>query len=276
MIDRLTDQTFDIKMRFGAISILLRCIDNDLADTLHERYADFIYDGEHDHSILIEIDPEQINENKDLPKMPIHRFEPGKTFIEGRWLRGFYDEIRGYGELILADASPISHIEYYLRSICAIAAFQGGQILLHAAGILRTGYALLFVGHSGSGKSTIVQLSPGSIVLSDDLVLLEPCTDKWIAHGTPFWNPGQAREENTCAIVKSIFTLIKSDHNSIQELKLGRALAEIISNIPIISADPYRNERLLGLGMKLCEDVPVYELSFQKNQSFWSMVDNLL
>lgn len=276
MIDRLTDQTYGIKLRVGALTILLRCIDNDLADSLHDRYADFIYDGECDINILIEINPEQINENKDFPEMPIYRFVPGKIFIEGRWLRGFYDEIRGYGELTLADSRPISQIEYYLRSICAIAAFQGGQILLHAAGIVRKDYALLFVGHSGSGKSTIVQLSPGFIVLNDDLVLLEPCTDKWIAHATPFWNPGQARVENACAVVKNIFTLIKSDYNSVQDLKPGRALAEIISNIPIISADPARNESLLGLCTKFCADVPVYELSFQKNQSFWSVVENLI
>jgi hypothetical protein len=51
-------------------------------------------------------------------------------------------------------------LEHFLKSVFAYLAFHRGGLLFHSAGILADGEVFLFTGESGSGKSTVVSLSP--------------------------------------------------------------------------------------------------------------------
>ena len=276
MSGRPLDQSCELAIGLGAIRIKLRSSEVDHATQLRSRYQDFVIDGECDHEVVIKIDPENPNRNNQGPELPEYRFDLEKTVIQGKRMEGFFDAGQNYGELIIYDERSLSQVEYYLRSVYSLAAFNRGQVLLHAAGIVRKNQGYLFVGHSGSGKSTIVQLSPNDIVLNDDLVLLERHHHQWLAHATPCSNSGLDRIKNTHAEVKAIFCLRKSDRISIEILQPGLALAEIISNIPLVSADPDRSERLLQLGFKLCSDIQVFNLFFRKDASFWSLIDKMV
>jgi len=77
------------------------------------------------------------------------------------------------------------NLEYFLRVLCALLAYRNGGLLMHAAGLLVAGQVHLFIGHSGSGKSTAVALSPHAVALGDDLILLRSEEAGWRAYGTP-------------------------------------------------------------------------------------------
>jgi len=79
-------------------------------------------------------------------------------------------------------------LEYFLKSLFAYLAFHRGGLLFHSAGILVDSEVFLFTGEGGSGKSTVVSLSPDRLALNDDLVILLQEGQGWRAYGTPFWN----------------------------------------------------------------------------------------
>ena len=91
--------------------------------------------------------------------------------------------------LTLRSTSPIAQVEYFLRILYALLAEAHGGLMLHCAGIMASSGVHLFIGQSGSGKSTAASLSRGrGVVLNDDLIVLRPEQGRWIAYGTPFWN----------------------------------------------------------------------------------------
>ncbi len=76
---------------------------------------------------------------------------------------GFRAEIRpaaALARLWLTDMAPLAGVEYFLRVVYAFLADQEGGFLLHAAGLLTPadGRVRLFIGRSGSGKSTVAAL----------------------------------------------------------------------------------------------------------------------
>ena len=58
------------------------------------------------------------------------------------------------------------------KALLTYLALRQGGLLLHCVGMLAGGEAYLFVGEGGSGKSTVVALSPGKGAWNDDLVVL--------------------------------------------------------------------------------------------------------
>ncbi|PKO20327.1 MAG: hypothetical protein CVU38_20725 [Chloroflexi bacterium HGW-Chloroflexi-1] len=101
---------------------------------------------------------------------------------------GIINFASGKAGLALSSAAALEDVEYFLRIVYALVADCEGGLLIHAAGLVVDGGVHLFTGQSGSGKSTVVTLSPHAIALGDDLILLRPGADGWTAHGTPFWN----------------------------------------------------------------------------------------
>lgn len=187
--------------------------------------------------------------------------------------QGFINEKIGRGELRLSSAYPIEDIDYYLRVAFALLANAAGGILMHTAGILRDGCAYLFFGHSGSGKTTACRVSAlDHTILNDDLILLLPQGDTWQAYSTPFWNPTQIKPVNQSAPVIGMYHLIQSKKVFTQKMSRAQATAAIIANVPVIPQDPVRSIHLLDILTQLQKTMPVYELYFLPDNSFWNVI----
>jgi len=61
-------------------------------------------------------------------------------------------------------------------------------LMLHAASAVHDGHAWIFPALSGTGKSTLARLTPGDLVLSDEITLLTEHDGAWFAWPSPFWN----------------------------------------------------------------------------------------
>jgi hypothetical protein len=136
----------------------------------------------------------------------------------------------------------------------------------------------LFFGHSGSGKTTVARVSRDDIVLNDDLLLLIPGNSgenrkiRWIANATPFWNPTQVSPSNHSGPVVGLYRLVQDIEVYLEPMGAGQALAELISNIPVIPDDPSRIEILLNRVNEFLESVPAYRLHFLPDDSFWNVI----
>lgn len=174
--------------------------------------------------------------------------------------------------LQLLSDRPVEDVDYFVRVIYALLAFRDGGMLFHAAGVVRDGRGYLFFGHSGSGKTTVARLSSDDVVLNDDLVLLLPEGDGWRVYATPFWNPTQVAPTRHDAPLAAMFRLVQDTRVFVEEMRYGQAVAEIVSNVPVIPDDPQRTAALLERSRRLLEVVPVYKLHFLPDDSFWHVV----
>src|SRR2546422_5182960 len=77
-------------------------------------------------------------------------------------------------------------LENFLRVLTASFVLDRGGFLLHAAAVVRGGRAYVYFRPSGSGKTTVTDLSPGGLVLSGDLTLVVHNNGRQEAAGISF------------------------------------------------------------------------------------------
>lgn len=280
-----TSPAVDLEM--GGLGIRLSVSEPSLSAALAERYRHFPASGPVQMEAQIEyLGPGPVRLSPD----PQLSFEPGCMRFNAPRYTGWVDERHGGSRLTLASDYPVEDIDYFVRLIAAVLAFRRGGMLFHAAGVVRRGRAHLFFGHSGSGKTTIARLSAGDTVLNDDLVLLLPEPGGWQAHATPFWNPtqtGPSRGEGQplqgieghgegaprSAPIEGLYRLVQAEQVRLESMVPGQALAELVSNVPVIPLDPQSSLELLSTGRRLLGQVPAYRLHFLPDRTFWKVID---
>ena len=270
----------NISLEIANFTLRVQCNHSSLVETLRARYADFPPQGAAGFNAQIKwVGKERGSSLLDTNAT----FQDGILRFSAPGYNGFIDEKGGRGYLRLSSAQPVEDIDYFLRVALALLVHQAGGVLMHTAGIIRNGQAYLFFGHSGSGKSTICQVSSDHasdddafvddiVILNDDLVLLVPQRENWLAHGTPFSNPTQIKPANQSAPIAGMYLLIQDRRVYTQGLTPGVATAALLSNVPIIPQDQVRSLQLLNLLTQIQINTPVYELHFLPDNSFWDVI----
>ncbi|RLD04487.1 MAG: hypothetical protein DRI56_11225 [Chloroflexota bacterium] len=259
----------NVKIEIANLVVSLSCHPPSLHKHLRKRYHKFLTEDKAQIEAHIELS------GKERPNALL---EPKTTFNKDtvRFTSpGFQGEIdlkTKKAQLRLSSATPIEEIDYLIRVIYAVLAFESGGLLFHSAGIVRDGQSFLFFGHSGSGKTTVSRLSPQYLTLNDDLLILMPQGDGWQAHGTPFWNPSQTRPSAQHAPLAGLFRLVQDKNVHLEKISKGQALAELIGNIPIIPLSAPRNLPLLHRLETLIDAIPIYHLHFLPDDSFWQII----
>lgn len=203
-----------------------------------------------------------------IPQFTAH----GVRFNPPGW-EGEINLLQKVGWVRPASLFIIEEIDYFLRVVCALYAFQSGGLLFHAAGIVRKGEAYVFFGHSGAGKTTLSRLSSNYQVLNDDLVLLQPQEKGWLVHGTPFFNPTQIDPQgHRHAPLVGLYRLVQDKNVFLEPTSPGQALAEIIANVPVISANPDQATELFMRAQTLLLQTPILQLHFRKDATFWDVL----
>jgi hypothetical protein len=264
-----------IDLSVAGIGIRIYCHDPGVADRLRWRYADFSASGppKFESWVILEGD---LRSNALLDTGVVFRDHILHFTAQG--YMGRIDVKENRGQLNLSSKQPVEDIDYFIRVVCALLAFENKGVMFHAAGVVREGSALLFFGHSGAGKTTVARLSPGGLILNDDLVILLPrggsagTQNDWIAHATPFWNPTQVRPTSESAPVAGLFRLVQDREVFIEPMGKAQALAEFLSNIPVIPDDPQRNATLIDRSLRLLGDIPTFRLHFLPDDSFWQVI----
>ena len=138
-----------------------------------------------------------------------------------------------------------------------------GGAMIHGSCVLVEGRALLFVGMSGAGKTTIARLwrSHGAMILNDERNLIRPCGGSILAGASP-WHGEENQVNRATAPLAAVFCLKQSTENSLQPLTVSDSLSRLMTTafVPVFLPDgPARTLNALGA---ILERVPAYELSF--------------
>jgi len=148
-----------------------------------------------------------------------------------------------------------------------------GALIVHAASITVDGLALVFVGHSGAGKSTITALaeSAGAMVLSDDRTILSVEQGIAYAWGTP-WHGSYRKGSPERAPIAAICLLAQASEDELLQMSPARAYGEIFTRtVQPTTASADSIATVDGL-LDLIGRVPVAELRFRPTEAAFHLV----
>ena len=148
---------------------------------------------------------------------------------------------------------------------------------LHASGIVMNGKGLLFVGHSGAGKTTVAtMLREQGKVLCDDRIIVRSWPEGLRIHGT--WSHGDLAEISADdAPLSAIFFLEKAATNRLIPVTKRREIAQLLVQHVVkslITADWW--EKILALMENIAGEVPVYRLRFDKSGRVADVIGKIL
>lgn len=148
---------------------------------------------------------------------------------------------------------------------------------MHSSGVVLEGKGLLFVGHSGAGKSTITRMvMEMATVLSDDRNIIRRLNGCYTLHGC--WSHGEIPlVSSLSAPLEAVFFLIQSEKNQIHRIVDSReAFRQLTGCVvrPLTTADWWNMTTRLLEGIS--QDVPSFVLEFDRSGAIVAEIQNVL
>lgn len=166
-------------------------------------------------------------------------------------------------EAFMPPGSPSAGIALssMLRVLFAQSLLLHSGVSLHASCVVLCGRAYLFLGKSGTGKSTHARLwaetFPGCRLLNDDNPVLRFSPDgKLLACGTP-WSGKTPCYLDECHPVAGIVRLRQAGTNRFTPLADEEAFAALLPSCSSLRADPRLQEALFTTLIRVAGQVPV-------------------
>lgn len=200
------------------------------------------------------------------------------------WRAAIFNQEHTIGQIYNPDKS------YFLNGeLQSLTLFPSDQIIfarlladrqgcyLHASGMIIESQGLLFVGHSGAGKSTIVKmLMDKGELLCDDRMIVRRWPHGFKVHGT--WSHGEIPiVSSASAPLRAILLLEKASENRLVPVD---DRSEIIRTLPFYVIKPLVTsdwwEKTLDLIGQIAREIPVYRLQFDKGGQVGQVLDQLV
>lgn len=160
----------------------------------------------------------------------------------------------------------------FIRRIFTRLVIDHNGAVFHCACVVRNGAAHLFFGKSGSGKSTVCELSRGDTIASDDLTVVRVVSGRMLAWGLPAFRSPPYQLSQGVFPIRAAFTLVQDSRNFIKRLGAASALAGLLT-FPSDLSEPEQVGKIIDLLTRLVHTVPCYELHFSKDPMFWNAID---
>jgi len=162
----------------------------------------------------------------------------------------------------------ISLYQFYslLAHILTMLLSKYGGITVHASAALIQGKATIFLGHSGAGKSTIIQLLRSKYpILADDHVIIRKKGAGYVAYQTPYPEREDWFSKNPHPLpIGKMYFLKKGDIVSEQIIKNDEKFARLIENVPL--PEIQKNFYITFIMNFVAKQNNFYEFTFPKNQ----------
>jgi hypothetical protein len=150
--------------------------------------------------------------------------------------------------------------------------YHNWGLLIHSSCVIEDRKAHIFAGHSGAGKSTAARLSQPRDLLSDEATLVKITTDEIIVFDSPFRSEISSRGSIENTTLESIQILHQAHQNKRVNLKKSDALVHLMDKVFYWAHNPEETKKIMGLLRMLVGTVPVYDLYFKKDDTFWELI----
>lgn len=145
----------------------------------------------------------------------------------------------------------------------AFASAHRGTLLMHASVVRRQGTAYLFLGESGTGKSTHTanwqRFLPGCDLINDDNPVLRFYGGQTLVYGTP-WSGKTPCYRNVQAPVGAFVQLEQAPFNAIRRRSTTEAFVSMLTSCSVMKWDPRIYGGICDTISQVLADVPVYHL----------------
>jgi hypothetical protein len=174
------------------------------------------------------------------------------------------DRCQFLSDLSLIDEKESPFLNRFLMIAFTLAAAPLKIVKLHASVIEREGKAVLFLGRSGTGKSTHTRLweqhIPGSRLLNDDEPVVHIMDNGSVrVFGSP-WSGSTPCYRNISAEAVAFVRLYQHPENKLIQIKGVTAFTALFQSAAILCSDEQHRERMFGNVSALTERVPFYRL----------------
>lgn len=150
-----------------------------------------------------------------------------------------------------------------LRAAYAMAVINHGAVSIHASAISYRHEAILFLGRSGTGKSTHADLwrayADGAVLLNDDNPTLRLEAGRLIAYGTP-WSGKRGCYRNVGLPVRGIVRLSQGAENRYRALNEGEAFMALLPSCSAVLSDERMEDQLCDLLGKIAQHTRIGHL----------------
>ncbi|MBO4442378.1 MAG: hypothetical protein J5763_02020 [Bacteroidaceae bacterium] len=208
----------------------------------------------------------QDEEGQDIVCGHTEQEEPAFEFRFGGKTAGWLVCSAGYreGTLYLSGFQSKAAVDNALMIMFAMASATQDTVLFHAAAVSLDGKGYMFLGKSGTGKSTHARLwlgnIPGTELMNDDNPAVRIKADGTaVVYGTP-WSGKTPCYRNICAPIGGIVLLSQAPYNKIVRLKGIGAYAAVVPSISGKRWDSLIADGLHETENALATYIPVWHL----------------
>lgn len=162
------------------------------------------------------------------------------------------------------DVPDMSAVRFGLWFMTALATVGHNVTPVHSSAIVCSGRAVLFLGESGTGKSTHTRLwrenIAGAVLLNDDSPFIGFVDGRATAFGAP-WSGKTPCYKQEHYPIAAIVRLSQAPHNAIRPLRSVHAIGALLPSLtPAFGYDDELQDRMLATLSKIISQVPVYHL----------------
>jgi hypothetical protein len=150
--------------------------------------------------------------------------------------------------------------------------YHNWGLLIHSSCAIEKDKAHIFAGQSGAGKSTAAKLSYPRPLLSDEATLVKITSNEVIVYNSPFRSEIQADSFEGNVELASVQLLYQALQNKRTRSIKSDALLHLMDKVFFWPHSVEETKTIMRLMTKLVKNVPVYELHFQKNNTFWELI----
>jgi hypothetical protein len=151
-------------------------------------------------------------------------------------------------------------------------------LVFHAAGIDDNGRGILYVGHSGEGKSTqanFLGTIPGTVIMNEDRVAVRSTAGRAVCYGTP-WGGSADIALNHSVPLSVIILLEQAQENSIEPIPSSISAPLLLARAFLPYWDHLLMEKACTNLNAILDCVPVYRLRCRPEPSSIHLVRSVL
>ena len=156
-------------------------------------------------------------------------------------------------------------LRFGLWTLYNLTAVRERSTAFHASVIACRGKAVLFLGESGTGKSTHTRLwrehIAGARLLNDDSPIVSVLSGEARVYGSP-WSGKTPCYHNVCLPIAAVVRLSQAPENRIRRLRTLEALGALLPSVPpAFARDERLQDALYDIVSETIARVPVYHLA---------------
>ncbi len=260
-------------VKWADIPIIIRVSDEKLTRSLNTDFIPLACDNT--TPIEIDVDENSLTEEDfDFARLPeVKLYDDHLIEVKHPDYKGQYALHRQKGNVWVNGPNALMA---FLRTIFYFIIVEKDGLAIHSSCIKKQGQAYIFSGPSGSGKSTIISLTKKPDVYSDEVTLLRKDKDgRLIVHYSPFRSEYFTSYNPPITDIAGLFLLEQSTEVQVKPVSTTAALLELMANIflPVSQENPL-TKKIFNLCCDLLEQIPVAELQFRKDSTFWRKIND--